>query len=199
MFGAVVLGCSSSTAKPPKETAPPVDVSGLETTDAEACSHICASSAACGDSKVSCQPKCNDWLVSRSRKGVAKAVAQCAVPRIDNACSDNNVTGASAAEELVSCIGEVGRRALAQDRSPLLVAGRAICNRDSRCGGGTPEEAKACYLKLTSGRLHDGMLIFGAMKPELVQRFATCMDTTDCADDTACFGEMLGETTPPKI
>jgi hypothetical protein len=198
VFGLVALpalGCSSSPkpiAGPPKEA-----VAEVVATDNEACDRICTSSVACGDSQQVCKPKCNDWLVSRSRKGVARAVARCAIPRIDSTCAEHG--SGSASEELVACIGEVGRKALGEDRSPLLIAGRAICNRDSRCAGGTAEDARACYSKLTSGSVHDGLLIFGAIKPALVERFAACMDESECQDDAGCFGQMLGEPGPAKI
>lgn len=54
--------------------------------DSSACAEICDASAACGDSPQTCEARCNEWLIRRSRPGIAKTAAACAVPRIDNAC-----------------------------------------------------------------------------------------------------------------
>lgn len=186
----VVLGCASSH-KPPQSA----KLQG-EPVDGSACAHICAASAACGDSLDSCEPKCREWLVNRSRPGIATATAKCAVPRIGGVCSSDEGQR-SAASALVSCIDEAGRAALKVDPTALLVAARAICERGARCHDQSPADAERCVQKITYGaRVPRGLGIFGAIKPELVQRFAQCMSDSSCAaagGASSCFGEMLGE------
>lgn len=167
-----------------------------EPVDTNACTHICAASAACGEAVESCEPKCRDWLVNRSRPGIATATAKCAVPRIDDACTARAYERA-AATALVGCIDEAGTASLLVDREPLLVAARAICERGARCNDASPDDADRCISKIADApRIPKGLGIFGAIKPELVERFADCMATSQCGDSGgagACFGEMLGE------
>jgi hypothetical protein len=186
----VASGCASSK-KTAVAKAPPGDP-----IDANACEHICAASAACGDAPSTCEPKCRDWLVTRSRPGIATATAKCAVPRIDGVCAKHEYARA-AASALVACIDEAGRAALKVDNSALLVAARAICDRGARCNDASEEDADRCVEKITYGnKVPKGLGIFGAIKPDLVERFASCMAESPCGSQTgasACFGEMLGE------
>lgn len=183
-------GCASSkratTAKAP--AGDPID--------ANACEHICAASAACGDAPSTCEPKCRDWLVARSRPGIATATAKCAVPRIDGACAKHEYAH-TAASALVACIDEAGRAALKVDNSALVVAARAICQRGARCNDASEEDADRCVEKITfANKVPKGLGIFGAIKPSLVERFASCMAESACGSQSgasACFGEMLGE------
>ena len=185
----VVIGCAShkgaSNAK-----------GGTEVADGSACSKICQASAACGDTPEVCEPKCQDWLVARSRPGIATETALCAVPRIDGVCANHEYARA-AATALVSCIDEAGRKTLATDKSSLFVAARAICERGARCNDASEEDAVKCVDKITStNHIPRGLGIFGAMKPALVQRFAQCMSMSACGPEggaSACFGQMLGE------
>ncbi|MBI2393143.1 MAG: hypothetical protein HYV09_26395 [Deltaproteobacteria bacterium] len=166
--------------------------------DRAACEDICDASAACGDSAASCLTRCNEWLIKRSRPGIASATARCAVPRIDDACEQSAARGAARA--LVACVDEAGRQALSKDKETLLVAARAICDRGARCGGGSSTDANQCVSRLLSAKpAPRGLGIFGAIKPELVSDFADCMETSNCGPaGAACFGEMLGETTAPS-
>lgn len=184
-------GCASH-----KAGSPGAKVAKGDATDASACQTICAASAACGDAPEVCEPKCRDWLVTRSRPGIASATARCAVPRIDGVCADSQYARA-AATALVACIDEAGRVALKKDHSALLVAARAICERGARCNDASPAEADQCVEKIAAApRVPKGLGIFGAMKPALVQRFAACMADSTCGPSggaSSCFGEMLGE------
>ena len=161
--------------------------------DVSACTEICDASAACGDSPMTCQSRCNEWLVRRSRPGIAGIAAKCAVPRIGNACEQD--ASRAAAKALVACVDDAGRSALTKDKSTLLVAARAICERGARCGGGGANETTKCVDRITATNPPPrGLGIFGAMKPELVEDFAECMQTSECGQGGAvCFGEMLGE------
>ena len=183
-------GCASSK-KTAVAKAPPGDP-----IDANACEHICAASAACGDAPSTCEPKCRDWLVNRSRPGIATATAKCAVPRIDGVCAKHEYARA-AASALVACIDEAGRAALKVDNRALVVAARAICDRGARCNDASEEDADRCVEKITFGnKVPKGLGIFGAIKPDLVERFASCMAESSCGSQSgasACFGEMLGE------
>lgn len=189
---AAIVGCAShmGATKGAKSAGPQ--------SDANACARICEASAACGDSPEVCVPKCQDWLVARSRPGIASETAICAIPRIDGVCANHEYARA-AATALVSCIDEAGRKALAVDRSSLFLAARAICDRGARCNDASDEEAALCVEKITAaGKIPRGLGIFGAMKPALVQRFARCMSQSECgpsAGGSVCFGEMLGEDT----
>lgn len=186
-----LLGCASHGAKGAKgataQEAPIVD--------ADACSHICTASTKCGDSQDACQAKCSDWLIARSRPGIAAATARCAVPRIDDVCAAESAGPRRAATALVSCIDEAGRDAIAEDNSSLLVAAMAICRRGARCNDRSEEDADNCVAKI-SHKIPRGLGIFGAIKPELVSQFADCMEESECGpegDSESCFGEMLGE------
>lgn len=161
--------------------------------DTAACVEICDASAACGDSSMSCQERCNEWLVKRSRPGIANSAAKCAVPRIGDACEQE--ASRAAAKALVSCVDDAGRAALVKDKSTLLVAARAICERGARCAGAGAKETNHCIDRITKATPPPrGLGIFGAMKPELVDEFADCMQTSECGPAGAvCFGEMLGE------
>jgi hypothetical protein len=161
--------------------------------DVAACSEICEASAACGDAPDVCRSRCNEWLVKRSRPGIAGVTAKCAVPRIDNACETD--ASRAAAKALVSCVDDAGRAALAKDKSTLLVAARAICERGARCGGGAGHETTSCVERITKQNPPPrGLGIFGAMRPEIVNDFASCMKSSECgAGGAVCFGEMLGE------
>ncbi len=169
-------------------------VAATKSNDAGACTEICDASAACGDSPQSCIARCNEWLVRRSRPGIARTAAKCAVPRIDSACETD--ASRAAAKALVSCVDDAGRDALRKDNSTLLVAARAICERGARCGGGTAKETIKCVERIAAANPPPrGLGIFGAIKPELVEDFASCMHTSECGPGGAvCFGEMLGET-----
>jgi hypothetical protein len=195
-MGCVIgLGCSSS-----RPTATPSAKARVVAADGDACQQICEASAACGDSPDTCAPKCNEWLIQRSRPGIAGAAARCAVPRIDSVCGEHD-SAKGAATALVSCIDEAGRQALTHDNHSLLVAARAICDRGVRCsdggGGHGDADAQSCVERITVGNIPRGLGIFGAVKPELVERFALCMDASECgggqAGASSCFGEMLGE------
>jgi hypothetical protein len=161
--------------------------------DVSACSQICDASAACGDSPMTCQSRCNEWLVKRSRPGIAGTAAKCAVPRIGNACEQE--ASRAAAKALVACVDDAGRQALTKDKSTLLVAARAICERGARCGDGGTKETTKCVDRIAAQNPPPrGLGIFGAMKPELVEDFAACMEMSECGEGGAvCFGEMLGE------
>lgn len=190
--GLVMAGCASH-----KGQAVAAKHGTAEVADGSACAKICEASAACGDSPDQCEPKCQDWLVARSRPGIATETARCAVPRIDGVCA-NDQKARAAATALVTCIDEAGRKALNADKTALLVAARAICERGARCDDRSPEDAASCVEKLTHApRIPRGLGIFGAMKPALVQRFAQCMSTSACGSEdggsSSCFGEMLGE------
>jgi len=190
VIAAGVLGCASH-----KGATNAKGGSG-EVADAGACTKICEASAACGDAADVCVPKCQDWLVTRSRPGIAGETARCAVPRIDGVCANHEYARA-AATALVSCIDEAGRKALAVDKTSLFVAARAICERGARCNDASDEDAANCVEKITAtNHVPRGLGIFGAMKPALVQRFAQCMSMSACGPEggaSACFGEMLGE------
>lgn len=162
--------------------------------DSSACTQICEASAACGDAPDTCRARCNEWLVKRSRPGIAGVTAKCAVPRIDSACEQD--ASRAAAKALVSCVDDAGRAALAKDKSTLLVAARAICERGARCGGGGAKESSHCVDKIAGQNPPPrGLGIFGAMRPEIVEDFANCMQSSECGEGSAvCFGEMLGET-----
>lgn len=188
-----VLALSASAACSPKAHPTPA-VAAAHSNDASACSEICDASAACGDSPQSCVARCNEWLVRRSRPGIARTAAACAVPRIDSACESD--AARAAAKALVSCVDDAGRATLRKDKSTLLVAARAICERGARCGGGSSKETTQCVERITRANPPPrGLGIFGAIKPELVEDFASCMQSSECGPGGAvCFGEMLGET-----
>jgi hypothetical protein len=185
---ALILSLISLMACSPKANTGP-KVAANKSSDATACSEICDASAACGDSPQSCTARCNEWLVRRSRPGIAGTAAKCAVPRIDNACEKD--AARAAAKALVSCVDDAGRDALRKDNSTLLVAARAICER----GGGVKETTKCVERIAKANPPPRGLGIFGAIKPELVEDFASCMQSSECGPGGAvCFGEMLGET-----
>jgi hypothetical protein len=187
----LVLALFACSPKGPNETKVAVN-SGKG--DSSACAEICDASAACGDAPQTCVSRCNEWLIRRSRPGIAKTAAACAVPRIDNACEKD--TSRAAAKALVACVDDAGRDALRKDKTSLLTAARAICERGARCGGGSTKEAGKCVERITSQNPPPrGLGIFGAVKPELVEEFASCMQSSECGPGGAvCFGEMLGET-----
>ncbi len=192
-----MVACSSSPKPQPTEAKAGKDSVAARKVDVAACEDICDASAACGDAEQKCHAKCVSWLVERSRPGIAESAAKCAVPRIDVACHQDAAKGAARA--LVLCVDEAGRKALRSDKSSLLVAARAICERGARCGGGTPKDASGCVDRIAgTSAAPRGLGIFGAVKPEHVQSFAECMQAAKCgpsAESTAaCFGEMLGET-----
>ncbi len=161
--------------------------------DEAACDDICSASVACGDEPKECHTRCQEWLVKRSRPGIARATAKCAVPRIDLACEQDAEKGAARA--LVLCVDQAGREELRTDRKALMTAARAICERGARCNGGDAGDAKRCVEKIAASEpAPKGLGIFGAIRPEHVQQFASCMQTTECGPAAAvCFGEMLGE------
>jgi hypothetical protein len=130
--------------------------------------------------------------VKRSRPGIAGTTAKCAVPRIGDACEQEE--SRAAAKALVSCVDDAGRAALVKDKSTLLVAARAICERGARCGGPGVDTSR-CIERITKANPPPrGLGIFGAMKPDLVEDFADCMQSSECGPaGAACFGEMLGE------
>jgi hypothetical protein len=162
----------------------------------QACERICEASAACGDQTEACEGRCKEWLVRRSRSGIARAAARCAVPRIELACGEDHAKGAARA--LVACVDEAGRVALRDDKKTLFVAARAICERGARCNGGSASDATRCVDKMMRAEpTPRGLGIFGAMRPELVDGFASCMQSTSCGPSgAACFGEILGESVP---
>lgn len=162
--------------------------------DRDACAQICDASAACGDTSERCMSRCNEWLVRRSRPGIASATARCAVPRIDDACGADTARGAARA--LVSCVDEAGRTALVSDKKTLMVAARAICERGARCTGGSSSDATHCVQRIVGApATPKGLGIFGAIKPALVSEFASCMQASGCGPaGSMCFGAMLGET-----
>lgn len=166
--------------------------------DGDACARICDASAACGDQNERCLSRCTEWLVKRSRPGIASATAKCAVPRIDDACEADAARGAARA--LVSCVDEAGRDALSSDKKTLLVAVRAICERGARCGGGSAKDAERCTARIVGAPgTPKGLGIFGAIKPALVGEFASCLQTSSCGPSgTVCFGAMLGEPGLPQ-
>lgn len=178
----------------PKGASDKVATAKSSSTDTSACSEICDASAACGDSPQTCVSRCNEWLIRRSRPGIARTAAACAVPRIDSACERD--ASRAAAKALVACVDDAGRAALGSDKSTLLIAARAICERGARCGGASSKEASTCVERITRANPPPrGLGIFGAIKPELVDDFASCMKTSECGPGGAvCFGEMLGET-----
>lgn len=200
-LGLMFLAFSASAACSPNRSSnrvpAPAATAAQAPRDRAACEDICDASAACGDSAASCLTRCNEWLIKRSRPGIASATARCAVPRIDVACEQSTARGAARA--LVACVDEAGRQALSRDKETLLVAARAICDRGARCGGGSSTEASQCVSRLLSAKpAPRGLGIFGAIKPELVGDFASCMQTSSCGPAGAeCFGEMLGETNAP--
>lgn len=187
---AALFACSPATRNDTTKVA----VNEDKGSDAAACTEICDASAACGDSQNTCVARCNEWLIQRSRPGIAKSAAACAVPRIDNACEKD--ASRAAAKALVACVDDAGRATLRKDASTLLVAARAICERGARCAGGSAKEANNCVERITSANPPPrGLGIFGAIKPKLVDEFASCMQTSECGPGGAmCFGEMLGET-----
>ena len=187
VVGLFVVACA------PKGRGDPSVATHKQSGDSSACSEICDASAACGDSPQTCVARCNEWLIRRSRPGIAKSAAACAVPRIDNACEKD--ASRAAAKALVACVDDAGRDALRKDKSTLLVAARAICERGARCGGGSANEASKCVDRIASANPPPrGLGIFGAIKPDLVKEFASCMESSACGPGGAvCFGEMLGE------
>jgi len=187
----LLLGACSPKGDAAKAAAAP---GTAKVADGQACAQICDASAACGDTSNQCLSRCNEWLVKRSRPGIASATAKCAVPRIDDACSEDAAQGAARA--LVSCVDEAGRSALASDKKTLLVAARAICDRGVRCGGGSPKDASYCVQRIVGApSTPKGLGIFGAIKPTLVSEFASCLQTSGCGPGgSECFGAMLGET-----
>lgn len=191
VFSFATVGCSSKSNTAPAKS--PVAQNGSPAVDVQACARICEASSACGDEKQACQSKCNDWLIERSRAGIAQQAATCAVPRIESACAAEATRGAARA--LVMCVDEAGRNALRNDKSTLLVAAKAICERGARCGGGSAEEAQACVARLASASpTPRGLGIFGAVKPGFVGQFASCMQSSDCSESAAgCFAAMMGE------
>jgi len=188
-----VLSLSVLAACSPKGRGSDAKVAASGKSDVSACGEICDASAACGDSPMTCQSRCNEWLVKRSRPGIAGSAAKCAVPRIGNACEKD--ASRAAAKALVACVDDAGRKALVKDKSTLLVAARAICERGARCAGGGAKETSHCVDKIAAANPPPrGLGIFGAMKPELVEEFADCMQSSACGPGGAvCFGEMLGE------
>lgn len=166
---------------------------GAVLADGDACPRICAASASCGEDGA-CLVKCSDWLVTRGRPGIAAATANCAIGRIERACTrepDPRV----AAIALVTCIDEAGRVALQRDRRSLFVAARAICDRGARCGDGSKDDADACVAGMSGDELIPrGLGLFGAFKPELLAQFRKCMESSACTaeNDVGCLGEMLG-------
>lgn len=200
---APALGCllflfaSAAGCSPKRDAGAPAKLAGASSSpvaDAEACAQICDASAACGDTNDRCMSRCTEWLVKRSRPGIASATAKCAVPRIDDACGGDAARGAARA--LVSCVDEAGRSALVSDKKTLLVAARAICERGARCTGGSSSDANHCIQRILGApKTPKGLGIFGAIKPALVSEFATCLQTSGCGQAGAvCFGAMLGET-----
>ncbi len=193
LVGLFWLGCS-----PKRDASLPARLSqgaaSSPVTDTKACAQICDASAACGDTEERCLTRCTEWLVKRSRPGIASATARCAVPRIDDACGTDAARGAARA--LVSCVDEAGRTALVSDKKTLFVAARAICERGARCQGGSPTDANSCIQRIVNApAAPKGLGIFGAIKPTLVTEFATCLQTSGCGQAGAvCFGSMLGET-----
>lgn len=188
-----VLGIAACSPRDRSETLPRGAANTGAKADSSACAEICDASAACGDSPQTCEARCNEWLIRRSRPGIAKTAAACAVPRIDNACEKD--ASRAAAKALVSCVDDAGRDALRRDAKTLLVAARAICERGARCGGATSKEATSCVERITKANPPPrGLGIFGAIKPQLVDEFASCMHASACGPGgAACFGEMLGE------
>ena len=195
MAGGCVIGLGCSAGRPVSTPTAKIQSAAA---DGDACQQICEASAACGDSPNTCAPRCNEWLVQRSRPGIAGAAARCAVPRIDSVCGEHDASK-GAATALVACIDEAGRQALTRDNHSLLVAARAICERGVRSSddGHGDADTESCVERITVGNIPRGLGIFGAVKPELVERFASCMDTSECSGGSAgassCFGEMLGE------
>ncbi|GAC1583631.1 MAG: hypothetical protein NVS3B20_13850 [Polyangiales bacterium] len=188
-----LVGCSAGRKVSSSQRA---QASAVDTIDARACDRICEASAACGDSAQACAMKCNEWLVERSRPGIASAAAKCAVPRIDSVCEAPDSTTKGAVGALVSCIDEAGRSALRHDNASLVVAARALCERGARCGEGGADDAEHCIQSISQSSIPRGLGIFGAIKPELVRRFAVCMGASDCGTNSgasACFGDMLGD------
>lgn len=190
---AVVLSLVPAVACSPKGKGETKVAATTGKSDVSACSEICDASAACGDSPATCEARCREWLVKRSRPGIAGTAARCAVPWIGNACEQE--ASRAAAKALVACVDDAGRQALVKDKSTLLVAARAICERGARCGGGGANETSHCVDRITGANPPPrGLGIFGAMKPELVSDFADCMQSSECGPGGAvCFGEMLGE------
>jgi hypothetical protein len=188
------LACSSEGAPPAKSPANQAEGSKtVAASDTDACNKICEASRACGDSTEECAHKCNSWLVERSRTGIARQTATCAVPRIENACAKDASRGAARA--LVNCVDDAGRTALSKDKKSLVVAAHAICARGARCGGGSQGDAAACVEKImSSSPMPRGLGIFGATRPEIVKDFASCMDASPCDGSPAvCFAGMMGE------
>lgn len=195
-LGACALGACASQERGPASAKSPDSTGGgpqAVANDRAACDDICSASAACGDEPKECLTRCQEWLVKRSRPGIASATAKCAVPRIDLACEEDAEKGAARA--LVMCVDQAGREELRGDKKALLTAARAICERGARCNGGDAGDAKLCVDKITASEpAPKGLGIFGAIRPEHVQQFASCMQTTECGPAAAvCFGEMLGE------
>lgn len=197
---AVLLGslgavaCSSGGTPPAKSASnEPAMQAKSAASDADACKKICDASRACGDSTEECTHKCNSWLVERSRTGIARQTATCAIPRIENACAQDASRGAARA--LVNCVDDAGRTALRKDKQSLVVAAHAICARGARCGGGNQGDAAACVDKIiSSSPMPRGLGIFGATRPEIVKDFASCMDASPCdGSPAACFAGMMGE------
>ncbi|MGZ3421817.1 MAG: hypothetical protein ACXVEF_17995 [Polyangiales bacterium] len=187
----LVFGCSEPSAPAPKT--PQSGSQKTATDDASACDRICEASEACGDATPECTQKCNAWLVKRSRSGIARQTAACAVPRIERACANDASIGAARA--LVNCVDDAGRNALRNDNQALVVAVHAICERGARCGGGGQGDATACVDRVVKASpTPRGLGIFGAIRPEIVKDFASCMQKTSCnGSSAACFANMLGE------
>jgi hypothetical protein len=194
LIGGVTTGCSSKGG--PSARSPELAGASAKSTavdDASACAKICEASQACGDAPATCTHKCNAWLVERSRTGIARQTATCAVPRIESACAKDAARGAARA--LVNCVDEAGRTALRKDKQSLVVAAHAICARGARCGGGNSSDASACVDRMiNSSPTPRGLGIFGAVRPEVVKDFASCMEASPCeGSPAACFAGMMGE------
>jgi hypothetical protein len=192
----MTMACSSKGG--PASKSPEPGATTAVAKDDQACAKICQASEQCGDSPTTCNAKCEEWLVHRSRAGIATKAAACAVPKIQTACAEDATRGAARA--LVTCVDIAGRMELQRDKKSLFVAARAICERGARCGGGSKSDAAACTERLiATSPTPRGLGIFGAIRPEIVQDFASCMQSTACEGSTAsCFAEMMGEEGSPE-
>lgn len=189
---ATLAGCPSSARGPSDDAA---------SDGADACRAICRAGRACSSATGrECRAACDKILASRVREGLSEAIADCATPRIERACGDGAGEDAMS-EALVRCIDKAGRDALANDDAPMQVAARALCGHEARCNSGTRREERKCVgAMVEKSSTTEGFGFFGALRPELVDEFATCISDAECDESRAtdpCFHRLVGLSTAP--
>jgi hypothetical protein len=170
---------------------------------ADACRAICRATRECSSTPArECREACDKVLSSRVRDGLATAIADCAAPRIRRACGDDGGGDDAMSAAIVRCIDEAGRDALANDDAPMRLVARALCGREARCSSASRREERTCVgAMVEKSTTTEGFGFFGALKPELVDEFATCISDAECEESSAtepCFHRLVGLSTPAR-